>query len=132
MRKKSERMEQLVLDAMRRIYASDEIGDAELDWMGYELDDRENDAVYHHIVSEKDGGSNDIENGAILGRRSRHMLHILATKDPELFDSWNEVFTIINQMGTYPISEVWNMIMSLQAQTEQVLNEDAKVLRRIK
>lgn len=131
MRLKNEKMDQIVLDAMRKIYGPEECSDVELDWMGYEIDD-ENDAVYHHIVSEKDGGSNDIENGAILGRRSRHMLHRLQNVDPELFNAWNDVFLIVNRMGTYPVPEVWNMIMDCQTQTEQVLKENSRVLQKVK
>lgn len=122
----------IVLDAMRRIYSSiDEYG-VELDWMGYEMDEDDNQPVFHHIISEKDGGSDDISNGAVLGRYSRHILHQLRTLDPELHDSWNDCFAVINRMQTYPSDEVWNMVMSLQAQTEQVLKADTKVLRRVK
>ena len=131
MRLKSRKIsDDIVLDTMRRSYSSiDEYG-VELDWMGYEMDEDENQPVYHHIISEKDGGNDDISNGAVLGRYSRHMLHQLRTLDPELYNAWNEVFAIINRIGAYPSEELWNTVMSLQVQTEQVLKSDSKVLRK--
>ena len=129
---KIDKMEEIVLEAMRKIYNSNENYENELDWMGYEINQEDNDAVYHHIISKEDGGNDDISNGAILGRRSRHMLHQLKNIDKDLYDAWNEVFLIINQMGTYPIPEVWNMIMSLQVQTEEVLKSNKNIHQKIR
>ena len=130
MKSKNNKMSEITLDAMRRIYASDENYGVELDWMGYEMDEEDNWATYHHIVSETNGGSDDIDNGAILGYRSCQMLHQIEKIDKDLYDSWNEVFLIINKMGTYPIPEVWSMIMNLQVQSEQVLKEQTKTFQK--
>lgn len=86
-----------------------------------------NRPTYHHIeevrkLKQKNKGTTaSKENGAILGVKSHRKLNILETMDPELYECWNYLFLVINNMGIYPIDDVWEMIYSLKEKTEETI-----------
>lgn len=120
-------IQRAVLQAMRReFYPS---GVKYIDWMGYTITN-ENKPSYHHIekaCSLREHHKSDIatkENGAYLGKISHEMLGVIEIKDKELYEAWNYLFMVINNMGIYPIDDVWKMVYNLQAKTESILYEE--------
>ena len=105
-----------------------------IDWMGYPITN-ENKPSYHHIkkVEELKRDNYDskatVENGAILGKRSHEILHHLEYEDYELYECWNYLFRVINDMRTYPIDDVWCMVNKLKNRTNDVLNSKGKTLK---
>lgn len=100
-----------------------------IDWMGYQITD-ENKPSYHHIEkactlrSKHESDMATMENGAYLGKISHELLGVIELKDPELYEAWNYLFTVINNMRIYPIDDVWRMIYNLQEKTENILCEE--------
>ena len=128
--KKSE-ITRIILHSMRSIYYPNK--EEYLDWMGYRITDN-NRPTYHHIIKKEDLKKENkdvtptVYNGAYLGKKSHEKLHLVEILDKDLYDCWNYVFKVINQMRTYPIPNVWKMVFSLQEQTEELLHQDTKVL----
>jgi hypothetical protein len=122
---------QATLKKMRRIYYPKD--SLYLDWMGYKITE-DNKPSYHHIkkreelIRDKENASATVENGAYLGKHSHEKLHEVEILDLELYDSWKYIFQVINNMGIYPIPDVWKMVENLKEQTETLLQEEPKVL----
>lgn len=116
---------QLVLKSMRAIYYKNVVN--RLDWMGY-LITEDNKPSYHHIVKKEDlikegiSCAPTVENGAYLGTRSHEILHLLEIIDHDLYECWNDLFLMINEMRIYPIPDVWNMVYHLQDLTVEAIN----------
>lgn len=109
-----------------------------IDWMGSPIT-KKNKPTYHHIEKvcdlkeKRENHSPTLENGAILGVKSHRKLNLLEVLDPELYESWNYLFRVINGMGIYPIDDVWKMIYSLREKTEEVLyGEESKIKEKSK
>ena len=106
-----------VLKQMKKIYYPK--GKEYLDWMGFPITDI-NKPSYHHIVKaedlrrEKESDQATISNGAYLGKKSHELLHKIENQDKDLYNSWNDLFLIINKMGIYPIDDVWDMVFNLR------------------
>lgn len=102
-----------------------------IDWMGNPLTNK-NKPTYHHIEKASElrkkhkDDSADVKNGAILGVKSHRKLNILETADPELYECWNYIFSVISAMGIYPIEDVWKMIYSLKEKTEETIYPNNK------
>ena len=116
---------------MKKIYYPK--GSNYIDWMGLKITE-DNKPSYHHIekaenlrkINENDDAT--MENGAYLGKRSHELLHRIETKDYELYESWNYLFSLINKMKTYPIDDVWNLVNDLKEKTLKLDNEEVKKL----
>lgn len=127
--KKSDKQKE-VLSELLSIFYPDGIED-ERDWMGYPLTNK-NRPTYHHIEkvcelkSKKVSTIATLKNGAILGKKAHETLNILETKDPELYECWQYIFYVINNMGIYPIDDVWKMITHLRKRTQEVLYPNTK------
>lgn len=119
-------IQRVVLQEMRRIFYSKDV--EYIDWMGYPITN-ENKPSYHHIEKAcelRNQHKSDLatkENGAYLGKVSHEKLGIIEQKDKELYEAWNYLFMVINNMGIYPIDDVWKMIYNLKEKTESVLYE---------
>jgi hypothetical protein len=126
---------QLVLKAMRTIFYKGVVN--RVDWMGY-LITEDNKPSYHHIVKKEELINNNqscaptIENGAYLGTRSHELLHQLELIDHDLYECWNDLFLMINNMKIYPVDHVWDMVYKLQEETVDVLNDYKNAKRLIK
>ena len=112
---------------MKSIYYSD--NNEYLDWMGFKITN-DNYPSYHHIIKAEDLRKNDedyiptVSNGAYLGKKSHELLHRIEKLDKELYDSWNDLFLIINRMGIYPIDDVWKMVFELQEKSLEIDSKD--------
>ena len=122
-----------VLKKMKMIYYTK---DSEyLDWMGYKITE-ENKPSFHHIEKaeelrkKKENDDASIENGAYLGKKSHELLHRIEVNDKELYDSWNNLFSLINKLGHYPDENIWNMIFTLKDKSKEYEEKDNKNLKR--
>ena len=124
-----------ILHQMKEIYFPS--GTEYKDWMGYILKG-DNRPSYHHIEKKEELRKKNlptkatIENGAYLGKLSHEKLHYIEIIDKDLYECWNYIFRVINKMGIYPIEDVWKMIDNLQKETECLVSEEAKILRKKK
>ena len=96
------------------------------DWMGYEINDT-NVLTYHHIAkasSLRSEGLSDeatIDNGACLGELSHAALHIIEKLDKEVYDSWNELFILINRSRKPLDEDMMEKIRKLEEASFQVI-----------
>lgn len=129
--RKTIKLNNTILKQMKKIYYPK--GSNYIDWMGFKITE-DNKPSYHHIekaenlrkINENDDAT--MENGAYLGKRSHELLHRIETKDYELYESWNYLFSLINKMKTYPIDDVWNLVNDLKEKTLKLDNEEVKKL----
>lgn len=133
--RKTIKITQMVLKEMKLIYYNNE--KYEIDWMGY-LITEENKPSYHHIkkIEEIKKENKDykatLENGAYLGKISHQKLHEIEMIDYDLYICWNDLFKLINNMGIYPIDDIWDTIYKLQEITEKEIKEHKNSKRLIK
>lgn len=77
-------MKQIVKD-MIKIYKINELG---FDFCGYSLQKGDIYTYHHNIIARRNGGSETINNGAILcGKSSHPYLHIIESKDIDRFNA---------------------------------------------
>ena len=75
---------------MVKIYKTDKV-----DWLGYKID-RNNKLTIHHIFKQSYGGLNEFSNYALLVEKSHNYLHVLETKDHEVYLELNKLFKELN------------------------------------
>ena len=74
-----------------------------IDFMGYKVS-KDNPYTYHHCFIKKcHDGKETIENGAVLTKNSHEYLHIVETRDLELYNYINNVLKQINEQGHEPL-----------------------------
>ena len=73
-----------------------------IDWMGYKVS-KDNPYTYHHLKKKEYGGKEDLKNGAILTDIAHKYLHIIESRDKELYDLLNNVLWQINEQGFAPL-----------------------------
>ena len=73
-----------------------------IDWMGYKLC-KDNPYTYHHLQKKCNGGKETIANGAILTKTGHEYLHIVESRDMELYNYINNVLKQINEQGFMPL-----------------------------
>lgn len=73
-----------------------------IDFMGYVLS-KENPYTYHHIKKRCHGGEVSLKNGAILTKIAHEYLHIIESRDLELYEYINNVLKQINEQGHEPL-----------------------------
>lgn len=106
-----------ILKQMKKIYYPKD--KAYLDWMGFIITDI-NKPSYHHIKKAEDLKKDNesiqatVSNGAYLGKKSHELLHRIEIIDKDLYNSWNYIFSVINNMKRYPIDDIWKIIFELQ------------------
>ena len=129
------RNNQEILKKMRTIYYKDI--SPRYDWMGY-LITEDNKPSYHHIVKAEELKKNEesydatVENGAYLGKRSHELLHMIEQLDDDLYESWNNIFQVINEGKQYPNEDMWKMVYYLRKQTEELIDKHKKSKSLIK
>ena len=122
-----------VLKRMKKIYYEKDF--EYLDWMGYKITE-ENKPSFHHIEKaedlrkKKENDDASIENGAYLGKKSHELLHRIEVNNKELYNSWNELFLLINKLGHYPTEEIWNMVFILKDKSKEYEEMNYKSLKR--
>lgn len=132
--KKSDITKVVLSELINEFYPDDA---KQIDWMGNPITNK-NRPTYHHIVEARElkhqnkATTATKENGAVLGVKSHRKLNILETLDPELYECWNYLFLVVNNMGIYPIDDVWKMIYSLKEKTEKTIypKSSSKGLKR--
>ena len=73
-----------------------------IDFMGYKVN-KDNPYTYHHLLKKCHGGKETIENGAILTKYSHEYLHIVETRDLNIYNYINNVLKQINEQGHEPL-----------------------------
>lgn len=73
-----------------------------IDWMGYKVN-KDNPYTYHHLKKKCHGGKETIENGAALTKIAHEYLHIVESRDMELYNYINNVLKQINEQGFMPL-----------------------------
>lgn len=73
-----------------------------IDWMGYKVS-KDNPYTYHHLKKKEYGGKEDLKNGAILTDIAHKYLHIIESRDKELYNLLNNVLWQINEQGFSPL-----------------------------
>lgn len=73
-----------------------------IDFMGYKVS-KDNPYTYHHLIKRCNSGKETIENGAILTKNSHEYLHIVESRDLELYNYINNVLKQINEQGHEPL-----------------------------
>ena len=113
-----------ILKQMKKIYYPK--GELYIDWMGYRITDI-NKPSYHHIVKAETLKEQElkteatIDNGAYLVKKSHELLHKIELLDKELYNSWNELFILINKEKKYPNEELISKIFELNNQTSKII-----------
>ena len=122
-------LNRLVLHEMRKIFYPK--GKPYIDWMGYQITE-DNKPSYHHINKAEDLRHDNldynatVDNGAYLGKRSHEILHALEVSHYDLYNTWNDLFKIINKSREYPNDELLEMIYTLKQFTEDILYKNTK------
>jgi len=113
---------QLVLEQMIQKYEPNGY-----DWMGTPITNS-NKLTFHHIVKEKDGGEVTMSNGALLTKSSHRLLHMLESRDKDLYEEWQWLFYAINVSEVHPLRAYQEMIYELREQTFDVIYNDSPKL----
>lgn len=80
---------QLLLHELIKIYNPDNF-----DWLSYQIT-KKNILTLHHIIKVADGGTLNIDNSALLTKKSHNLLHICENRDYLLYQEINDFFRII-------------------------------------
>lgn len=90
-----------------------------IDWMGYALN-RGDSLSFHHIVKKADHGKFEINNGALLNNNSSHpYLHLIETKDLDLYIYLNNLLQNINSQREFPSKQQLLAIDAILRQFER-------------
>lgn len=81
-------------------------------WMGYEVK-RDNPFTFHHIQKKCHNGKLEINNGAILTRNAHEFLHIIESRDLDMYEYINAILKEINIQGYMPIERQLKAIDSI-------------------
>ena len=71
-------------------------------FMGYKVS-KDNPYTFHHLKKKELGGKKKKKNGAILTDIAHKYLHIIESRDKELYDLLNNVLWQINEQGFAPL-----------------------------
>lgn len=88
-----------------------------LDWLNYRLVKR--DVTFHHIVKREHGGKAEINNGALLMPVSHQYLHLIESKDLEVYITLNKIFKYVNEQMVEPTMEQRQIIEYLLRSFEE-------------
>lgn len=81
-------------------------------WMGYEVK-RDNPFTFHHLRKKCHNGKLEINNGAILTRNAHEYLHIIESRDLDMYEYINAILKEINIQGYMPIERQLKAIDSI-------------------
>lgn len=107
-----------------------------IDWMGYDIRTI-NDLTYHHIQKKEHGGPFTLKNGALLrGNTSHEYLHIIESRDLDMYKYINNVLRAINDQGYKPTKEqllrIRDVLLQFEREHDRDLNSQGKLLIRKK
>lgn len=103
-----------------------------IDWMGYDIRTI-HDLTYHHIQKKEDGGPFTLDNGALLrGDTSHEYLHIIETRDLDMYIYINKILKAINEQGYRPSREqlllIRDVLLSFEREHDRDENSKGKLL----
>lgn len=102
-----------------------------IDFMGYAVN-KENPYTYHHIKKRCLGGKEESKNGAILTKFAHEYLHIIETRDLQLYEYINNVLLQINEQMHEPLERqilaIWYMLEIFEEQHKNDTTSKGKVL----
>ena len=81
-------------------------------WMGYQVK-RDNPITFHHLIKRCHNGKLEINNGAILTRNAHEYLHIIESRDLDMYEYINTILKEINIQGYMPIERQIKAIDSI-------------------
>jgi len=73
----------------------------DIDWLGYKLEKKDK-FTFHHIIKKCNGGKLEINNGAILTNISHPYLHIIESRDFDMYLYLNNILRAINDQRQMP------------------------------
>lgn len=94
-----------------------------LDWLNYKIG-RKSDMTFHHIIKKEYGGTETIENGALLLPIPHHYLHVIEFRDIETYIAINKIFELVNRQRYEPTSEQREIIEYLLQKFEEEHKND--------
>jgi len=100
------------------------------DWMGTPIT-KDNPLTYHHIEKRNDNNTT-LQNGALLTKSSHRKLHMLESRDIDLYNEWNWLFYAINYSETHPSYALSEMMYELKEQTDNEIYDKGLVLKKQK
>ena len=123
-----------ILKQMLEIYQPNGI-----DWMGFKVT-RKNPYTFHHIQERRNGGRNEIQNGAILTKEAHAYLNYLENFCPMAYDEYQGIFRYINSLnGPIPpeiYDDIYDVIYSLAYDIENsdrfVFNKEPRNFKKEK
>ncbi len=97
------------------------------DWMGTPIT-KDNPLTYHHIEKRNDNNTT-LQNGALLTKSSHRKLHMLESRDIDLYNEWNWLFYAINYSETHPSYAYLEMMEELRIKTNEIIYGKEKTLK---
>lgn len=113
-----------ILLEMQRVYCT-----YEKDWMGFKISKR-NFLTFHHITKRCMKGLENIDNGALLGKKSHELLNMIEIFDEDLYNRWNDLFMDINA-SKCKISD-FNMQRIYNLKSETLNYNNPKIIKKTK
>lgn len=103
-----------------------------IDWMGYDIRSIK-DLTYHHIQKKEHGGPFTLDNGALLrGDTSHEYLHIIETRDLDMYNYINQILKAINEQEFKPTREqllqIRDVLLSFEREHDHDVNSQGKLL----
>jgi hypothetical protein len=105
------------------------------DWLGYVLEDNDEYSFHHLIIPKAENGPKEFWNGAILCKKTGHTyLHIIETKDKDLFLYLTKLLILINLDGKLPDNQklriINNALESFEREYEGKVNRSGDPIIR--
>lgn len=93
-----------ILIEMYKIY-----GKPTVDWMGFKVT-KNNHITYHHIKEDRNGGTETVENGALLTVKAHQLLHKLEHTNEAEYQEYQYWFRVINDIKQRPSDEIMHIM----------------------
>jgi len=123
--KKNQKQEKVYSNVLLRMIDMYEPGDE--DWMGFKLTN-DNTYTFHHIRERRAGGTEELENGAILTRFGHQFLNHLDSHNKRAYNDYQAIFRKINK-SRGPIDDdlkedIYGMMLDIFYYNEYGLSKD--------
>lgn len=113
--KKYQSENQIIIPKMLEIYKP-----VDFDWMHTSIT-KGSVFTIHHIKEKNCGGDTNLDNCALLLKKSHRLLNMLESKDYDLYFAWNELFMDINVCKCPPSDEYVKEMILLRKKTMNVI-----------
>ena len=113
-KKETERRERMYTNVLLRMF--DRYKTEDEDWMGFKLTDN-NTYTFHHIRERRNGGKQELENGAILTIFAHQFLNYLDLHCKRAYNDYRTIFRRINKNnGPIPddlLEDIYGMMLDM-------------------